>query len=417
MSQRKVLPGENSGASSAVGKSKEPAIASVKRGRGRPPKIQGLQATKKDPCCVCLQKFNEKDETLFCSGRCQKFVHRHCACVSQQAFKELCAEDAEQFLCYCCFKAQKDEQVKSLMSTVEILKAEIDALKACFRPPAESDAGRVHSGPPSVLDGGRNVRSSYSFVVKSGVSPTVPSVPKISANIIPSTSSNYERKYNVVLYGLDECPSGLTRSGRLESDLTNISNIFSELDSSIQPQSISDCYRLGKYLRDASRPRPILVKFVRVADISRIFANRRKLPTAISVKPDMSSAERKKHSILMQERWDLIQSGVLRKDIKIRGDSLYVSNKKYGCVLNSKFELCSNSIQSSSLCGFTSTSQQDQLPVFTVHTSPVIPSTTSLVSPCMQNTPVGGSDADSIPHLVTPITSEIPSNVNSFPQS
>ena len=63
----------------------------------------------------------------------------------------------------------------------------------------------------------------------------------------------------------------------------------------------------------------------------------------------MSSAEQKKHSILMQERWDLIQSGVLRKDIKIRGDSLYVSNKKYGCALNSKFELCSNSIQSSSL--------------------------------------------------------------------
>ena len=108
MAQRKVLPGENSGASSAVGKSKEPATASVKRGRGRPPKIQGLQATKKDPCCMCLQKFNEKDETLFCSGRCQKFVHRHCACVSQQAFKELSAEDVEQFLCYCCFKAQKD---------------------------------------------------------------------------------------------------------------------------------------------------------------------------------------------------------------------------------------------------------------------------------------------------------------------
>ena len=90
---------------------------------------------------------------------------------------------------------------------------------------------------------------------------------------------------------------------------------------------------------------PFLLSLFRVADISRIFANRRKLPTAISVKPDMFSAERKKHSILMQERWDLIQSGVLRKDIKIRGDSLYVSNKKYGCALNSKFELCSNLIQ------------------------------------------------------------------------
>ena len=88
MAQHKVLlAGKKSGASSAVGKSKEPATASGKRGRGRPPKIQGLQATRKDPCCVCLQKLNEKDEMLFCSGRCQKFLHRHCACVSQQAFK------------------------------------------------------------------------------------------------------------------------------------------------------------------------------------------------------------------------------------------------------------------------------------------------------------------------------------------
>ena len=51
-------------------------------------------------------------------GRYQKFLHRHCACVSQQTFKELSAEVTEQFLCYCCFKAQKEEQVKSLMSTV-----------------------------------------------------------------------------------------------------------------------------------------------------------------------------------------------------------------------------------------------------------------------------------------------------------
>ena len=128
-----------------------------------------------------------------------------------------------------------------------------------------------------------------------------------------------------------------------------------------------------------------------------MFANRRKLPTVISVKTDMSSAERRKHSILMQERWHLIQSGVLRKDIKIRGDSLYLFNKKFGCALNSKFELYSNSIQSSALCGLTSTSQQDQLPLSTVHTSTVIPSTTSLVSPCMQNTPPGGSDTDPIP--------------------
>ena len=43
------------------------------------------------------------------------------------------------------------------------------------------------------------MRSSYSFVVKSGVSPKVPFVPKISANIMPSTSSTHESKFNVVL--------------------------------------------------------------------------------------------------------------------------------------------------------------------------------------------------------------------------
>ena len=137
---------------------------------------------------------------------------------SQQAFKKLSAEDAKQLLWYCCFKAQKEKQVKSLMSTLELLQAEIEALKVCFGPPAEYDADRVHFGPPFLLNGGENMCSYYS-VVKSGVSPTIPSVPKISANIMPSTSSNHESKFNVALYGL-ECSLGLSGSSRLESDLT-----------------------------------------------------------------------------------------------------------------------------------------------------------------------------------------------------
>ena len=40
----------------------------------------------------------------------------------------------------------------------------------------------------------------------------------------------------------------------------------------------------------------------------------------------------------MQERWKLIQSGVSRKTIRIRGNSLFVSSKLHGRVTNSKFE-------------------------------------------------------------------------------
>ena len=144
---------------------------------------------------------------------------------SQQVFKKLSAEDAKQLLWYCCFKVQKGEQVKSLMSTIELLKA-------CFGPPAEYDAERVlvHFGPPFVLNRGENMCSYYSSVVKFGVSPTIPSVPKISANIIPSTSSNHESKFNVALYGLEECSLGLSGSSRLESDLTNILKIYLHME-------------------------------------------------------------------------------------------------------------------------------------------------------------------------------------------
>ena len=120
-------------------------------------------------------------------------------------------------------------------------------------------------------------------------------------------------------------------------DLSSAVDIFSALDSSIQPQSIKDCFRLGKFSRDAPRPRPILVKFVRITDVNRIFAKKNGLSSSFSVKPDMSRAQRLLESVLMQERWCLIQSGVSRKSIRLRGDSLYVNHKLHGRVSNSKF--------------------------------------------------------------------------------
>ena len=46
-------------------------------------------------------------------------------------------------------------------------------------------------------------------------------------------------------------------------------------------------------------------------------------------KPDMSPTERKCESMLLREGWSLIQSGVPRAVIKIRGSRLLVRNKLY----------------------------------------------------------------------------------------
>ena len=53
----------------------------------------------------------------------------------------------------------------------------------------------------------------------------------------------------------------------------------------------------------------------------------------------MSPHERKCESLLLHERWSLLQSGVPREHIKIRGSRLYVRKKLYGQVSSSGPEL------------------------------------------------------------------------------
>ena len=59
-----------------------------------------------------------------------------------------------------------------------------------------------------------------------------------------------ERKFNIVVYGINECSKGTPRHRRLQSDLSSVVSVLSKLDNNIQPQSIKDCYRLGKFLAE-----------------------------------------------------------------------------------------------------------------------------------------------------------------------
>ena len=98
-----------------------------------PPKVAKTQrkgAASGDICSICCQKIGPKDEVLFCSGSCQKHLHRYCASVSEQCYKTLTSDGAPPFLCFCCFRAQKDEEVAKLQGAVDLLMKEIKVLKA-----------------------------------------------------------------------------------------------------------------------------------------------------------------------------------------------------------------------------------------------------------------------------------------------
>ena len=113
--------------------------------------------------------------------------------------------------------------------------------------------------------------------------------------------------------------------------------MVSGIDSNVHSQAIKDCFRLGKYDPQHKRPRPILVKFIRTLDVSSILSKRSVLSPPINIKPDMFPEERLRDSILLKERWSLVQSGISRNDIKIRKSHLYVKNKLYGQYQNSVF--------------------------------------------------------------------------------
>ena len=85
-----------------------------------------------------------------------------------------------------------------------------------------------------------------------------------------------------------------------------------------------------QFNRDHERPRPVLVKFLRSADVSSILSKRGSLTRPYSIKPDMSQLERSRESALMQERWSLIQGGIDRKCIKIRNTCIYVNGALHG---------------------------------------------------------------------------------------
>jgi len=169
-------------------------------------------------------------------------------------------------------------------------------------------------------------------------------ITKTSKAIQPNTTSTYsqpsDRKSNVVVYGVEESPPNTPRGTRLQKDTVTVSKIFGSMNIDIESTQILDCYRLGKYRQLQPRPRPILVKLQRAIDASSILANRASLKSPVFIKPDLSPAEQKVESILLKERWTLIQGGHDRKAIKInsRTSSLYLNNKVYGKVVNSQFQ-------------------------------------------------------------------------------
>ena len=189
------------------------------------------------------------------------------------------------------------------------------------------------AGPPS----NQSPMETETTVISAQSSSQVNPPPHKPNNYEKISSSQHDRKYNMVVFGIAEPPSESSPFARTAKDTENITKLFEKINSDFCSATLRDCFRLGHYKKDQTRPQPILVKLNRTVDVANILSNRAKYPNEINIKPDLTKEERSCESKLLAERWCLMQSGIDKKLIKIRKSSIYIQGKLHGSVQNSSF--------------------------------------------------------------------------------
>ena len=163
----------------------------------------------------------------------------------------------------------------------------------------------------------------------------VPPVCSSSEHFSVSNRESSDRSYNIVVSGIVERPHGTSRVVHTRSDFDTISSQLTGLtgDEGFFA-SIRDCRRLGKYSQSSSRPRPILVTLNSTIAVSSVLSLCSRLTSPISIRPDLTPADRLSRGLLLRERRSLLDAGAEKNAIRIRGSGLYVSGRLVGKVVN-----------------------------------------------------------------------------------
>jgi len=137
---------------------------------------------------------------------------------------------------------------------VELLKLEISALQESLSAAPHSKSPHQEGQPQRsyTTAAGSGELSDKSTVQALHVTASGTSMPKSSTAV----QSHYrqDRKFNVIVYGIQECPKGTPKHARSESDLKSVISVLSKVDNSVKSQSIKDVYHLGRLILTLNTP-------------------------------------------------------------------------------------------------------------------------------------------------------------------
>ena len=272
-----------------------------KPGGGTPPskKAKDKGGTS---CILCISCNKIADEGIIQCESCFKWEHRECAGVSAEEFDVItdCSPNI-MFFCSSC-----RPKVTMALKFFKEVQEKQDSLDKRIQELEEKLTNKTIDVPQSAL-------------------PV--SLPPTSSPPVSNPSLSLDKKFNVVVYGIPESPPNTDRQSRQKHDVEQVLKPLSDIDDDIKSSAFRDIYRLGKFRDNRTKPRPLLVKFLRSIDASNLLRNKTKLKPGIFLKSDLSTEERAKESLLLKERWSLIQKGTERKRIKLRNFSILVDNQ------------------------------------------------------------------------------------------
>ena len=309
---------------------------------GKKQKDRSEEDISEDICQVCdtpiveYSSTTEGEEAVFCEGQCNAWIHRKCSGLTSELF-DIVSKLNEPFRCCYCMLPHQRNEINTLKHLVESLTVKISSLES----KTVETSTIVNPQPPpnqtpkdtQFQSTSNPIQSSDSTCQHKYIAPT------FKKPATPDDKTQNDRKFNIVVYGIDECSKGTPKNERLNHDLDKVTSIITKGENSISPLSIRDLVRLGKYHEQLKQPRPLLVKLNRSIDASALLLKARSLPKTIRIKPDISQADRLVESLLLKERWSLIQNSIDRKVIKIRSNKIFVHKKLHGQVINSTFVL------------------------------------------------------------------------------
>ena len=130
----------------------------------------------------------------------------------------------------------------------------------------------LHSSVTSLTTTIKSLQSSITNRLPSNINNNTVQQESLTNKVHKVEQVQSNHKFNVVIYGIKECGKGTPRQERLNHDLDKVTSIVTEGENSINPLSIRDLLRLGKYREQSKQPPPVLVKLNQIINVTLVLS-------------------------------------------------------------------------------------------------------------------------------------------------